>query len=44
MDRFHREVVSIENEAKTFIDDSFKTLRSAEGQDQIYIFSYKLLI
>ncbi|CAB4019814.1 dynein heavy chain 10, axonemal-like [Paramuricea clavata] len=31
MDRFRREVGAIENEAKHFIDDSFQTLRSAEG-------------
>ncbi|XP_047141246.1 dynein axonemal heavy chain 10 isoform X1 [Hydra vulgaris] len=31
MERFHKQVVSIDNEAKHFIDDSFKTLRSAEG-------------
>lgn len=31
MEWFHREVTAIENEAKHFIDDSFKTLRSAEG-------------
>ena len=31
MDWFNREVVSIEGEAKHFIDESFKTLRSAEG-------------
>jgi dynein heavy chain len=31
MQSFHLEVVSIENKAKHFIDDSFKTLRSAEG-------------
>lgn len=31
MDWFKREVVSIEEEAKHFIDESFKTLRSAEG-------------
>lgn len=31
MEGFHREVLAIENEAKHFIDDSFKTLRSAEG-------------
>lgn len=31
MDWFHREVTAIENEAKHFIDDSFKKLRSAEG-------------
>ncbi|CAH1801914.1 unnamed protein product [Owenia fusiformis] len=31
MDWFNREVQSIEGEAKTFIDESFKTLRSAEG-------------
>ena len=31
MDRFNREVASIEGEAKNFIDESFKTLRSAEG-------------
>ena len=28
---FHKQVVAIDNEAKHFIDDSFKTLRSAEG-------------
>ena len=28
---FRKQVVAIENEAKHFIDDSFKTLRSAEG-------------
>ena len=31
MDRFNREVVAIENEAKMFIDESFQSLRSAEG-------------
>ena len=31
MNAFDREVKSIENQAKLFIDDSFKTLRSAEG-------------
>ncbi len=31
MEWFNREVTSIENEAKHFIDESFKTLRSAEG-------------
>lgn len=31
MDWFNREVSSIEGEAKNFIDESFKTLRSAEG-------------
>ncbi|EDO35852.1 predicted protein [Nematostella vectensis] len=31
MDWFHREVNAIENEAKHFIDNSFKSLRSAEG-------------
>ena len=31
MEWFHKQVVSIDNEAKHFIDDSFKTLRSAEG-------------
>ena len=31
MDWFNREVQSIENEAKHFIDESFKSLRSAEG-------------
>ena len=31
MDWFNREVASIEGEAKHFIDQSFKTLRSAEG-------------
>ena len=31
MERFRREVGAIENEAKHFIDDSFQTLRSAEG-------------
>ena len=31
MDTFHQKVVAIENKAKHFIDDSFKTLRSAEG-------------
>lgn len=31
MDWFYREVQSIEGEAKMFIDESFKTLRSAEG-------------
>ena len=31
MERFRREVVSIENEAKHFIDESFKNLRSSEG-------------
>lgn len=28
---FQKQVVAIDNEAKHFIDDSFKTLRSAEG-------------
>ena len=31
MERFNREVISIENEAKHFIDESFKNLRSSEG-------------
>ncbi len=31
MEWFNREVTPIENEAKHFIDESFKTLRSAEG-------------
>ena len=31
MNAFDREVKLIENQAKLFIDDSFKTLRSAEG-------------
>ena len=31
MDWFNREVISIEGEAKHFIDESFKSLRSAEG-------------
>lgn len=31
MEWFRREVESIENKAKQFIDESFKTLRSAEG-------------
>ncbi|XP_052801261.1 dynein axonemal heavy chain 10-like isoform X3 [Mya arenaria] len=31
MDQFNREVISIENEAKQFIDESFQSLRSAEG-------------
>lgn len=31
MDKFNREVTSIENEAKHFIDESFKNLRSSEG-------------
>ena len=31
MEWFNREVQSIEGEAKHFIDESFKTLRSAEG-------------
>ena len=31
MEWFRKQVVSIDNEAKHFIDDSFKTLRSAEG-------------
>ncbi|XP_070572584.1 dynein axonemal heavy chain 10-like isoform X2 [Ptychodera flava] len=31
MDWFHKEVTAIEGEAKHFIDESFKTLRSAEG-------------
>ena len=31
MDSFNREVQRIENEAKNFIDESFKKLRSAEG-------------
>ena len=31
MEWFNREVASIEGEAKHFIDESFKTLRSAEG-------------
>ena len=31
MDGFNREVVNIENEAKMFIDESFQSLRSAEG-------------
>lgn len=31
MEGFYREVKMIEDEAKNFIDESFKTLRSAEG-------------
>lgn len=31
MEGFNREVVNIENEAKMFIDESFQSLRSAEG-------------
>lgn len=31
MDHFNREVCAIENEAKMFIDESFQSLRSAEG-------------
>lgn len=31
MDIFYKEVEQIENEAKTFIDESFQSLRSAEG-------------
>ena len=31
MDRFNREVVAIENEAKMFIEESSQSLRSAEG-------------
>lgn len=31
MESFYREVKMIEDEAKNFIDESFKTLRSAEG-------------
>ena len=31
MEWFNVEVASIEGEAKNFIDESFKTLRSAEG-------------
>ena len=31
MEWFRKQVVAIDNEAKHFIDDSFKTLRSAEG-------------
>ena len=31
MDAFKREVLSIEGEAINFIDESFKSLRSAEG-------------
>ena len=31
MSRFEREVEIIENEAKAFINNSFRTLRSAEG-------------
>ena len=31
MDRFQREVKLIEEEANSFIDESFKSLRSAEG-------------
>ena len=31
MNWFRKQVVAIENEAKHFIDDSFKALRSAEG-------------
>lgn len=31
MDHFNREVIAIENEAKMFIDESFQSLRSAEG-------------
>ena len=31
MDTFYKEVTEIENEAKMFIDESFQSLRSAEG-------------
>lgn len=31
MDTFYKEVEQIEGEAKTFIDESFQSLRSAEG-------------
>lgn len=31
MEQFHREVQAIEGEAKMFIDESFTSLRSAEG-------------
>ena len=31
MDTFYKEVTEIENEAKSFIDESFQSLRSAEG-------------
>lgn len=31
MDNFYKEVAEIENEAKSFIDESFQSLRSAEG-------------
>lgn len=31
MDNFYKEVEHIENEAKAFIDESFQSLRSAEG-------------
>lgn len=31
MTNFYTEVSEIENEAKTFIDESFQSLRSAEG-------------
>ena len=31
MDNFNRSVLNIENEAKMFIDESFQSLRSAEG-------------
>lgn len=31
MEKFNVDVASIEGEAKNFIDESFKTLRSAEG-------------
>ncbi|XP_035829687.1 dynein heavy chain 10, axonemal isoform X2 [Aplysia californica] len=31
MDTFYKEVTEIENEAKAFIDESFQSLRSAEG-------------
>ena len=32
-----QEVVSIENEAKTFIDESFRKLRSAEGAFELLL-------
>ena len=41
MDWFNREVQSIENEAKHFIDESFKKLRSAEGAfDMLHNFKH----
>ena len=41
MDQFQRNVQRIEQEANSFIDESFKTLRSAEGAfDMLHNFKH----